>query len=103
MTQGRLPSDGAKWAGSISTLAKAYGTTEDSIATATYALAEQIHRHYCLARGLVLHSEARPDQQVAISIMMSMAGQGWWVVQSDQLVPSSETIPGEVVVNDDST
>lgn len=93
MTQPRLDTLGSKWSASIKTLTVAYGQTEDAVAMATYALAEQIHRHYCLARGLVNHSEARPDQHAAISIMMSLAGTDWFLGHRSDFERPTHVLP----------
>jgi hypothetical protein len=72
------------WDASPSRLAAAYGTDVSRIEQLSYSLAEQIHQHYCLSRGIVNHSEARPDQQVALSVLASLAGADWWMVRGDE-------------------
>lgn len=95
MTQRRLPSEGEVWTGSIGALARAYQTDESTMSTRAYALAEQIHRHYCLANGIVQHRESRPDQQAAISILLSLAGEDWWVVRGAELLSRASDDPTE--------
>jgi len=73
-------------------LARAYQLDEATIATRAYALAEQIHRHYCLGRGVVQHHEARPDQQAALSILLSLAGTDWWLVRSDEALTATALV-----------
>ena len=103
MAAPRIPSIGEQWSASIKTLASVYGQDEDTMAMAVYALAEQMHQHYCLARGLVNHSESRPDQNVAVSVLMTLAGTDWWIVRKVDITRSDpvgaltveETGPGD--------
>lgn len=97
MNQPRLSDHGATWSSSIATLATVYNASEDDVAVAAYALSEQIHRFYCLQKGIVMHSEPRPDQQVAISIMMALAGTDWWVVRSSRVMNNRPDWVGEAI------
>jgi|SRR4029079_10626570 len=96
MTSPHVPSLGEQWQSSLTVLAAAYGWTEEKTATAVYAISEQVHRHYCLSRGIVNHNESRPDQQVAISILSSLAGSDWWMVRMEDMcrdeAPTGETV-----------
>jgi hypothetical protein len=67
-------------------LASAYGVTEDEVSVAVYAIAEQMHQHYCLSRGIINHREARPDQHVAISVLAGLAGSDWFLGHSADFV-----------------
>lgn len=82
MTQRRLPSAGEQFTATVSNLAIAYEVDEQTMHVAVYALAEQMHRHYCLSRGMVNHSESRPDQDVAVSVLAGLAGGDWWLVRA---------------------
>lgn len=86
-----LPSLGEQWTATKANLAKAYGWDEDKMEMAIYAVAEQIHRHYCLSRGIVNHAESRPDQDVALSVLGALAGVDWWMVKSADLAPLPES------------
>lgn len=88
-----LPSYGEQWAITLSNLAMAYGWDEDKTSMAVYVIAEQIHRHYCLSRGIVNHSEARPDQDVALSVLGALAGVDWWLVRGEDVLPPA--VPSE--------
>ena len=105
MAQPLLPSYGERWTASLSNLATAYGWDEGKMATAVYAVAEQLHQHYCLSRGIVNHSESRPDQDVAVSFLSSLAGTDWWIAKSMDMRPSLETptVYTEPVFSDDPT
>jgi hypothetical protein len=65
----------------IERLSVVYGLPEDAIYRAVYTLAEQLHQNFCLTSGIVNHSEARPDQQIAADILRRSAGMGWYFVQ----------------------
>lgn len=86
MSPVHIPSPGEAWAASLVALSKAYGVDESTMAQRVYAISEQIHQHYCLSRGIVNHNEARPDQDVAISILGYLAGADWWLVRSDERI-----------------
>lgn len=92
MTTNRIPSRGDIWTSTIATLAAAYRCDRDQMATRVYALAEVVHQHYCLQKGLVSHSEARPDQQVAVAILMSLAGVDWWLVRGHEITDFDDTV-----------
>lgn len=102
MTTPKVPSQGEVWAATLSNLAKAYGQTEDETAVAVYAVAEQVHQHYCLSRGIVNHQESRPDQHVAISILGSLAATDWWLARSAALRPALEALEPEARFLDDA-
>lgn len=87
-----LPSYGEKWAATVSNLATAYGRDKDQMAVAVYAIAEQLHQHYCLSRGIVNHQESRPDQDVAVSLLGSLAATDWWLVRSMELRPAMDSM-----------
>lgn len=86
MANGRLPSQGEMLTASIANLALRYGEDESTIAQRVYALAEQVHRHYCLNRGFVNHSESRPDEHVAVSVLTSLAGADWLLVREAERI-----------------
>jgi hypothetical protein len=90
------PNLGAEWSSSISQLSLAYGVSETEMQQRVYALSEQIHTHYCFARGPVNHSESRPDQHIAAGILGSLAGSDWWMVRD-----AERALPVEA--EDDST
>ena len=73
------PNLGAEFSSSAAALASAYGVTPDEMVVRIYSLSEQIHAHCCVTRGLVMHSESRPDQHIAAAILGSLAGGGWWL------------------------
>ena len=75
---------GAEWTNSISQLASAYGLDETQMQQRVYALAEQIHSHYCFSRGPVNHAEARPDEHIAAGILGALAGVDWWMVRDSE-------------------
>lgn len=81
MTTKRLPSRGEIFVATVGNLSVAYGVDESAMSQRVYAIAEMIHRHYCLSRGIVNHNEARPDQHVAVSILSALAGTDWWLVR----------------------
>jgi hypothetical protein len=95
MAQPQVPSLGDQWQSSIIVLSAAYGWPTDKMQTAVYAVAEQVHRHYCLSRGIVNHNEARPDQHVAVSILSSLAGADWWMARLEDLCRKAEESPVE--------
>lgn len=80
-------------------LITAYGLDRSQVEMATYAVAEQIHQHFCLPRGIVTRHEPRVDQQVAVQILSSLAGSDWWLVHRDQRIWPVEP----EVATDDST
>lgn len=81
---------GAEWITSTSQLAAAYGIDESTMQQRVYALAEQIHAHYCFSRGPVNHSESRPDEHIAAAILGALVGVDWWMVKgSERLVPGA--------------
>jgi len=87
------PTKGEAWSASLTSLSSAYGLDRDSMATAVYAMAEQIHQHYCMSRGIAQHNEARPDQHVATSVLMTLAGSDWWMVRSADIARSADDSP----------
>lgn len=88
---------------SVRDIALTYGIPEDEVALRVYTIAEQVHVHYCLQRGIVNHSESRPDQDVALSILGALAGSDWWLVKGVERV--TRPLAGEPlaqVATDDS-
>ena len=100
MAQPRLGSNEMLTA-SISNLSLIYGEPEDSISQRVYALSEQIHRHYCMSRGFVNHSASRPDEHVAVSVLMSLAGADWFFVRDAERLPP--TVEGGSMTMPDGT
>lgn len=80
------PNLGAQWSASVSELALAYGVDETTIQQRMYALAEQIHAHYCFSRGPVNHAESRPDEHIAAAMLRALAGADWWMVKGSERV-----------------
>lgn len=77
------------------------------MATTVYSLAEQMHQHYCLTRGIVNHNESRPDQDIALSVLGSLAATDWWLVRDayrlQAIVPDGQTVDLSLVVPNDPT
>lgn len=83
---------GAQWIASINDLALAYGLNADDMQQRVYALAEQIHTHYCFSRGFVTHSEARPDEHIAAGILGALAGADWWMVRTADRIDNDTVV-----------
>ena len=75
------------WLSGLSDVALAYGLPEAEIEQRMYTLAEQLHQHYCLQRGIVNHNEARPDQHVALSMLAALVATDWFMVHGDERRP----------------
>ncbi len=81
------PHLGEEWVSSISQLATAYEKSLSETQQMVYALAEQIHSHYCFSRGPVHHTASRPDEHISIAILGALAGADWWLARSSGIAP----------------
>lgn len=76
------------------------GWTRPDIERMSYTLAEQLHQHTCVPRGLYSHRTARPDQDVAISMLVNLFDVGWYMYGRNATLPVTSVHDSTFVIYD---
>lgn len=77
----------------IGDLALVYEVTEGEVEQRMYAMAEQIHAKYCLAKGIVNHTDNRPDQDIALAVLGGLSAGNWYLMHKDPPAPQPDATP----------
>lgn len=70
-----------EWDISVAALSLAYAMTPDEVQQMAYALSEQVHDKYCLAKGAANHTGSRPDEHIAMAILKGLVVADWFLTR----------------------